>query len=113
MTVATSGISAVSVTLTINSTSLEVGGIAKATVTINPANQTDGAVTYTSSNAQVATIDQNGNITAKNTGTTDIKATIGGVESSLVRITVYEALVNVSGLRSSNVTANSVTLNWS
>lgn len=113
MTVATSGISAVSVTLTINSTSLEVGGIAKATVTINPANQTDGAVAYTSSNTQVATIDQNGNITAKKTGTTDIKAAIGGVESSLVRITVYETLVNVSGLRGSNVTANSVTLNWS
>ncbi len=113
VTVSTSGISAVSVTLTINSTSLEVGGIAKATVTVNPANQTDGTVTYTSSNTQVATIDQNGNITAKKTGTTDIKAAIGGVESSLVRITVYEALVNVSGLRSSNVTANSVTLNWS
>ncbi|EAK3904410.1 phage tail protein, partial [Campylobacter jejuni] len=61
VTVATSGISAVSVTLTINSTSLEVGGIAKATVTINPSNQTDGAVAYTSSNQQVATIDQNGN----------------------------------------------------
>lgn len=113
VTVATSGISAVSVTLTINSTSLEVGGIAKASVTVNPTNQTDGAVIYTSSNPQVATIDTNGNIRALRTGTTDIKATVGGVESSLVRITVYEALVNVSGLRGSNVTANSVTLNWS
>lgn len=113
VTVATSGISAVSVTLTINSTSLEVGGIAKATVTVNPANQTDGAVAYTSSNPQVATVDTNGNVRALRTGTTDIKATVGGVESSLVRITVYEALVNVSGLRGSNVTANSVTLNWS
>lgn len=113
VTVATSGISAVSVTLTINSTSLEVGGIAKATVTVNPANQTDGAVAYTSSNPQVATVDTNGNVRALKTGTTDIKATVGGVESSLVRITVYEALVNVSGLRGSNVTANSVTLNWS
>lgn len=113
VTVATSGISAVSVTLTINSTSLEVGGIAKATVTVNPSNQTDGTVAYTSSNPQVATIDTNGNIRALKTGTTDIKATVGGVQSSLVRITVYEALVNVNGLRSSNVTANSVTLNWS
>ncbi len=113
VTVATSGISAVSVTLTINSTSLEVGGIAKATVTVNPANQTDGAVAYTSSNPQVATVDTNGNVRALRTGTTDIKATVGGVQSSLIRITVYEALVNVSGLRSSNVTANSVTLNWS
>lgn len=113
VTVATSGISAVSVTLTINSTSLEVGGIAKATVTVNPASQTDGAVAYTSSNPQVATVDTNGNVRALRTGTTDIKATVGGVESSLVRITVYEALVNVSGLRGSNVTANSVTLNWS
>lgn len=113
VTVATSGISAVSVTLTINSTSLEVGGIAKATVTVNPANQTDGAVAYTSSNPQVATVDTNGNVRALKTGTTDIKATVGGVQSSMIRITVYEALVNVSGLRSSNVTANSVTLNWS
>lgn len=113
VTVATSGISAVSVTLTINSTSLEVGGIAKATVTVNPANQTDGAVAYTSSNPQVATVDTNGNVRALKTGTTDIKATVGGVQSSLIRITVYEALVNVSNLRSSSVTANSVTLNWS
>lgn len=113
ITVTTSGISAVSVTLTINSTSLEVGGIAKATVTINPANQTEGAVAYTSSNTQVATIDQNGNITAHKTGTTDIRATVGDVQSSLVRITVYEALVNVSNLVSSNVTASGVTLSWS
>lgn len=67
VTVATSGISAVSVTLTINSTSLEVGGIAKATVTVNPSNQTDGTVAYTSSNPQVATIDTNSNIRALKT----------------------------------------------
>ena len=113
VTVATSGISAISVTLTINSTSLEVGGIAKASVTVNPANQTEGSVAYTSSNPQVATIDTNGNIRALKTGNTDIKATVGGVQSSLVRITVYEALVNVNNLRSSSVTSNSVTLNWS
>lgn len=113
VTVTTSGISTVSVTLTINSTSLEVGGAARATVTITPENHTDGAVTYTSSNPQVATIDQNGNISAKKTGTTEIKATVGNVHSNVVRITVYEALVNVRDLRSSNVTANSVTLNWS
>ena len=113
VTVTTSGISAVSVTLTINSTSLEVGGTAKATVTITPTNQTDGHVTYTSSNTQVATVDQNGNISAKKTGTTEITATVGNAHSNVVRITVYEALVNVTSLRSSNVTANSVTLNWS
>lgn len=113
VTVTTSGISTVSVTLTINSTSLEVGGAARATVRITPENQTDGAVTYTSSNQQVATIDQNGNISAKHTGTTEITATVGNVHSNVVRITVYEALVNVRDLRSSSVTANSVTLNWS
>lgn len=113
VTVTTSGISAVSVTLTINATSLEVGGIAKATVTISPADQTDGSVSYTSSNTDVATIDANGNITARKTGTTDIEATVGSVQSSVVRMTVYEALVNVSGLRSTSATATSVTLGWS
>ena len=113
VTVTTSGISTVSVTLTINSTSLEVGGATRATVRITPEDHTDGAVTYTSSNQQVATIDNNGNISAKKTGTTDITATVGNVHSNVVRITVYEALVNVRDLRSSSVTANSVTLNWS
>ncbi|MYU49827.1 fibronectin type III domain-containing protein [Lactobacillus salivarius] len=44
--------------------------------------------------------------------TTTITATLGGKTSNMLTIQVYEALVSVSNLTSSNVTANSVTLSW-
>lgn len=113
ITVTTADIPLASITLSINATALEVGGGAKATVTVTPANQTDGTPTLTSSNAQVATIDSAGNIKALAPGTTNIQATLGKVSSSVVTITVYEALVNVTNLAATNVTANSLTLNWS
>nr|WP_270649158.1 Ig-like domain-containing protein [Limosilactobacillus mucosae] len=66
----------------------------------------------TSTTPTVATVDQSGNIKAIAPGTTTIKATIGTKTSNVVKITVYEALVNVSNLTSSNVTTNSVGLSW-
>lgn len=113
ITVNTSAIPVQGITLAIDKTSLEVGGTAKVTVTITPTNETDGAAVLMSSNNQVATVDNDGNVRAVGPGTATITAKVGDKESNVISLTVYEALVNVSGLRSSNVTANSVTLNWS
>lgn len=112
VTVTTSQIPVQSIAIAIDKTALEVGGTAKASVTVTPANETDGNYTLTSTTPTVATIDQSGNIKAVAPGTTTIKATVGTKTSNVVTITVYEALVNVSNLTQSNVTTNSVGLSW-
>lgn len=112
ITVKTSAIPVQGITLAIDKTALEVGGTAKVTVTITPANQTDGAATLTSSNSQVATVDNQGNVKAIAPGTATITAKIGTKVSNVISLTVYEALVNVTNLAASNVTPNSIDLSW-
>lgn len=112
VTVATSEIPVQSITIAIDKTALEVGGTAKVGVTVTPANETDVNYTLSSTTPTVATVDQSGNVKAIAPGTTTIKATVGTKTSNVVKITVYEALVNVSSLTSSNVTTNSAGLSW-
>ena len=112
ITVKTSAIPVQSITLAIDKTALEVGGTAKVTVTITPANQTDGEVTLTSSNSQVAAVDNEGNVRAVASGTATITAKIGEKTSNVISLTVYEALVDGTNLTSSNITANSIDLSW-
>lgn len=112
VTVQTQAIPVQSITLAIDKTALEVGQSAKVTVTITPANETDGAATLTSSNSQVATVDNAGTVRAVAPGTATITAKIGAKASNVISLTVYEALVNVSDLTSKNVTTNSTDLAW-
>ena len=64
----------ISPTLTYSNTSLDIDGTANPTINGNTGN---GAVTYSSSNTDVATVDSNtGVVTAKTEGTTTITATI-------------------------------------
>lgn len=112
ITVKTSATPVQSITLAIDNTALEVGGTAKVTVTITPANEIDGAAVLTSSNPQVATIDGAGNVKAIAPGTATITATIDGNTSNVISLTVYEALVDVTNLTSSNITPNSIDLSW-
>ena len=112
ITVKTSAIPVQSITLAIDKVALEVGGTAKVTVTITPANETDGAAVLSSSNTDVATVDSDGNVSAVGAGTADITAKIGEKVSNVISLTVYEALVNVTNLAASNVTPNSLDLSW-
>lgn len=112
ITVKTAAIPVQSITLAIDKTSLEVGQSAKISITITPANETDGAATLTSSNSQVATVDNDGNVKAVAPGTATITAKIGTRTSNVISLTVYEALVNVTNLVSKNVTTNSTDLAW-
>ena len=112
ITVKTSAIPVEGITLAIDKTALEVGQDAKITVTITPANETDGPAVLSSSNADVATVDNDGNVKEIGVGTANVTAKIGEKVSNVISITVYEALVNVSNLTDSNVTANSVDLAW-
>ena len=81
-------------------------------MTVTPPNQTSGTPTLASTNTEVATVDNNGNVRAVGVGSTTITASLAGKTSNMLTITVYEALVNVSNLSSSNVTASGVTLSW-
>lgn len=81
-------------------------------MTVTPPNQTSGTPTLASTNTEVATVDNSGNLRAVAEGTTTITATLGDKTSNVLTIQVYEALVDVSNLTSSDVTANSVTLSW-
>lgn len=112
ITVKTSAIPVQSITLAIDKTALEVGGTAKVTVTITPANQTSGEVTLTSSNSQVATVDNEGNVRAVASGTATITAKIGEKVSNAISLTVYETLVTVTNLTANNITPNSIDLSW-
>ena len=112
ITVKTSAIPVQSITLAIDKTALEVGGTAKVTVTITPANETDGVAVLSSSNTDVATVDSDGNVSAVGAGTADITAKIGEKVSNVISLTVYEALVNVTNLAATNVTPNSLDLSW-
>ena len=112
ITVTTTQIPVQSITLAISKTSFEVGETTKITVTVTPPNQTSGTPTLASTNSKVATVDNSGNLRAVAVGTTTITATLGDKTSNVLTIQVYEALVGVSNLTSSNITPNSVTLNW-
>ena len=60
------------ITLDNNSLTLTEGGVATLKATVAPDNASNKAVTWTSSNADVATVDSNGTVTARKEGTADI-----------------------------------------
>ena len=73
------------------------GGNVQYTATVIPDNATHPEVTWDSSDKEVATIDQSGNVTIVGAGTTTITATAGGIiaEHTLVVLT-REAVVKVT-----------------
>ena len=67
------------------------------TATVSPSNATNKTVTWTSSDNNVATVEQNGNVTAVEKGTATITATADGKKSSCtVKVVVYVKSVNIS-----------------
>lgn len=113
ITVTTSNIATTAITLAISNKALEVGGTVTATVTITPADETDGAVTYASSVPTVATVDAtSGVIKAIKAGTTDITAKSGTITSAKITVTVYEAMVAVTALKTTGTTATGTVLSW-
>lgn len=86
VTVTDNAIPATNIELDAFSKTMTVGDKAKLTATVKPADTTDKVV-WTSSKPTVATVDENGNITALATGTTEITATAGSV-SAVCKVTV-------------------------
>jgi len=76
-----------SVTLDQTSVTLDAGGTATLTATINPFNADDQTVDWKSGNNKIATVDANGVVTAVAPGTTKITAT-AGYKSATCTVTV-------------------------
>ena len=77
------------ITLSQNSLSLTVGESATLTATVTPANATTQDVTWTSSNPDVANVDQNGLVKALREGSATIIASVGG-QSAACTVSVKE-----------------------
>ncbi|MDE7087025.1 MAG: Ig-like domain-containing protein, partial [Clostridia bacterium] len=94
------------ITLTLNQ-----NGSKKLTATVSPSNATDKGVVWTSDNKAVATVDQNGNVTAVSRGTAVITVTTSnGLYADTCTVTVNESqsggdTVSVTGVSLDNNTA--------
>lgn len=89
------------VTLNETSTALVVGSTKQLIATVEPANADDSTVTWKSGDTNVATVDQNGNVTAVGVGSTTITATAGG-KNATCKITVTAKPVPIEGIALSN-----------
>ena len=100
MNVEKASVSATEVALDTTTKALEPGGSFKLTTTLTPSNTTD-TVAWTSSDNDVATVTEDGTVTAVKTGSAVITATAGSVKA--------ECTVTVSNTHAINVTVNNKT----
>lgn len=92
-------IAADSVTLDQNKLSLEAGDTATLTATVTPDAVTDPTITWASSNEDVATVNENGVVTAVSAGTATITATAANGVSAACDVTVtWPVVFNPSNL---------------
>ncbi|WP_211248916.1 Ig-like domain-containing protein [Deinococcus frigens] len=84
------------VAVTLNPTTVAVGGTSKATATVTGTNNPAQTVTWTSSNMAVATVDAAGNVQALTAGSTDIIAvsTVDGAQTGKATLTVTAVVIN-------------------
>lgn len=86
------------------SITLKKGEAAQITAAVTPSDATNKAVTYTTSNSNVAKVDSNGKITAVGGGTAKITATAGGKSAvCTVNVKVSQTGIAVSGSKDRNV----------
>ena len=84
------------ITLNPTSVTITVGETATLTATVSPADATDKTVTWSSSDAKIATV-KDGTVTAVAAGTTKITATAGG-KTATCEVTVKAKEVPVTGI---------------
>ena len=83
--------------VSMNKTDLEmyIGDTETLTFTVSPANTTDQSATWTSSNTNVATVDENGKVTALSNGSTKIYASVDGKTASC-NVKVYAHVESIT-----------------
>ena len=95
----TKPINVTGVSLNKTSTSLEVGATETLTATVAPSTATDKTVTYSSSDATVATVTNAGLVTAVKAGTADITVTTkDGSKTAKCAVTVTAKQIPVTGV---------------
>ena len=102
MTVSAKVIAVTGVTLDNTSLTLLLGGSATLIATVSPGNATNKTVTWSSSNASVASVDGNGKVTAVKIGSATITATAGG-QSATCEVTVEPVPVESITLNKTSV----------
>ena len=75
---------------------LELGSVGEIVPTFSPANTTERAVTYVSSNANIAVVDEYGVVTAIGTGTTTIIATAQNGTTDEITVKVISKVESIS-----------------
>lgn len=90
-------IPATSVTLNKTSMTLKVGTSSTIVPTVKPSNATYKTVKWTSSNYDVATVDENGKVTAKGVGYAEITATTtNGSKTAVCKVSVVKPVTGLS-----------------
>ena len=90
-----------SVSLSKATADLVIGGSVQLTATVSPSNATDKTVTWTTSNAAIATVSPTGLVTAVAEGTANITATAGG-KSAVCKVTVSKPVISVTSVELDN-----------
>ena len=86
-----------SIALDVTEKQLEEGESFTLTATITPNNASDKTVTWTSQNAEIAEVDQNGKVTAKKAGQTTVTVTTNdGAKTASCVITVIARVASVA-----------------
>lgn len=91
----TKTIDVTSVTARISQSQLTVGDTAQITAIVSPANATNKNLTYTSSNENVAFVNQEGKVTAKAAGTAKITVKSSNGKSASVDLSVKDRIIDV------------------
>lgn len=90
-------VSVSSVSISITAKEINVGETLQLSATVSPSNATDKTLSWSSSNANVASVSPTGLVTGKAEGSADIKATCGG-KSATCKITVKKPTIPVSSV---------------
>lgn len=97
VTVEKKGIDVTSVTLNKSELALVVGDSETLIATVKPDDATDKTVTWSTSDATIATVDNNGKVTAVKEGAVTITAKAGGQEATC-KVTIVTTIVPVSSI---------------
>lgn len=104
---------ATSLTLSSSTLSVGVGSVGTVSATLAPTPLYNSAVTYTTSDSKIATVDSKGNITGVGVGTATITVTANDGSKKSAKCTVTVIPAKVSTIKASTLTISSAKITWS